>query len=179
MVFQALMLILVVLAQRHGATSTTIGVMLGIYSGGGLIGALAATKLHRHLKPKTVIIGVNWIWAALLPLFALTSSPVLLGAIGAACAFIGPLWNVVIITYVTVLVPNELLGRVTSAAMTLSWGVMPLASLSAGFLLTAIGPVSSVLVLAAVMLLTAVAATRSPSVRHAPPLPAPDKPEPS
>jgi MFS family permease len=170
MVFQALILILVVLAQQHGATSTTIGVMLGIYSGGGLIGALVASKLHRHLRPKTVIVGVNWIWAALLPLFALAENSLLMGVIGAASAFLGPLWNVVIITYVTVLVPNELLGRVTSAAMTLAWGVMPLASLGAGILLTAIGPVSSVLVLAAIMLVTAVVATASPAVRNAPPL---------
>lgn len=130
LVFQALILILVVLAQHHGATSTTIGTMLGIYSGGGLAGALAASRLHRHFTPKTVIVGVNWIWAALLPLFAFTSSPLLIGAVGAACAFVGPLWNVVIISYATVLVPNELLGRVTSAAMTLSWGVMPVASLA-------------------------------------------------
>ncbi|MGP4048547.1 transposase [Streptomyces sp. 2A115] len=61
-------------------------------------------------------------WVALLPLFALTSSPAQMAAIGAACAFIGTLWNAVIITYTTVLVPNELLGRVTSAAMTLSSG---------------------------------------------------------
>ncbi|WP_128379985.1 hypothetical protein [Streptomyces cavernae] len=52
LVFQALVLILVVLAQHQGATSTTIGMMLGIYSGGGLIGALAASRLHRHFKPK-------------------------------------------------------------------------------------------------------------------------------
>ncbi|WP_405623583.1 MFS transporter [Streptomyces sp. NBC_00076] len=175
MVFQALVLILVVLAQHQGATSTTIGMMLGIHSGGGLIGALAASRLHRHFKPKTVIVGANWIWAALLPLFALTSSPLLIGAIGAASAFIGPLWNVVIITYTTVLVPNELLGRVTSAAMTLSWGVMPLASLGAGYLLTAIGPTGSVFVLATVMLVTAVIASVSPAVRHAPPIPAHDK----
>ncbi|MFI0965888.1 hypothetical protein ACH4S8_31515 [Streptomyces sp. NPDC021080] len=55
--------------------------------------------------------------------------------------------------------------------MTLSWGVLPVASLGAGFLLTALGPVGSVLVLAAVMLATAVAATASPAVRRAPPLP--------
>ncbi|MFF8969973.1 MFS transporter [Streptomyces sp. NPDC014995] len=170
-VFQALTLILVVLARHHGATSTTIGIMLGIYSGGGLIGALAASKLHRHFTPRTVIVGVNWIWAALLPLFAFTSNPLLIGAIGAASAFVGPLWNVVIITYMTVLVPDGLLGRVTSAAMTLSWGVMPLASLGAGYLLTTLGPVGSVFVLATVMLVTAVVATASPTVRHAPPLP--------
>ncbi|WP_206300914.1 MFS transporter [Streptomyces populi] len=124
LVFQALILVLVVLAQHHGATSTTIGTMLGIYSGGGLIGAIAAGKFHHRFTPRTVIVGVNWIWAALLPLFALASNPLLIGAIGAACAFVGPLWNVVIISRTTLLVPNELLGRVTSAAMTLSWGVM-------------------------------------------------------
>ncbi|MCX5009229.1 MFS transporter [Streptomyces sp. NBC_00638] len=171
LVFQALVLILVVLARHHGATPGTIGTMLGIYSGGGLAGALAAGRLHRHFTPKTVILGVNWIWAALLPLFAFTSSPLLIGAIGAACAFVGPLWNVVIISYATLLVPDELLGRVNSAAMTLSWGVMPLASLGAGFLLTGLGPVGSLCVLATLMLVTAVAATASPAVRHAPPLP--------
>jgi hypothetical protein len=77
----------------------------------------------------------------------------------------------VIITYASVLVPNELLGRVTSAAMTLTWGVMPLAALGAGYLLTALGPTGSVYVLAAVMLATAITATASPAVRHAPPLP--------
>ncbi|MGW1029947.1 hypothetical protein ACWD4J_40870 [Streptomyces sp. NPDC002577] len=80
-----------------------------------------------------------------------------------------------IITYATVLVPNELLARVTSAAMTLSSGVMPLASLSAGYLLTALGPTGSVCVLSAVMLVTAVIATASPAVRHAPPLPVQEK----
>ncbi|MEQ4715939.1 MFS transporter [Nonomuraea sp. B19D2] len=52
LVFQALTLILVVLAQRQGASSATIGMMLGIYSGGGLIGALAASRLHRRFTPK-------------------------------------------------------------------------------------------------------------------------------
>ncbi|MFG2041572.1 MFS transporter [Dactylosporangium sp. NPDC048998] len=174
LVFQALILILVVLAQRQHATSATIGVMLGIYSGGGLIGALAASRLHRHVTPRAVIIGVNWIWAALLPLFTIAASPLQIGVIGAACAFIGPLWNVVIATYATVLVPNELLGRVTSAAMTLSWGVMPLASLGAGYLLAALGPTGAVWVLTAVMFIAAITATASPAVRRAPPLAAHD-----
>ncbi|MER6155268.1 MFS transporter [Streptomyces sp. NPDC001868] len=171
LIFHALVLILVVLARHHGATSASVGLMLGVYSGGGLLGALAATRLHRHLSPKAVIIGVNWVWTALLPLFALTADPLLLGAVGAACAFIGPLWNVVIITYLTVLVPDELLGRVTSAVMTLSYGVLPLASLGAGQLLTTLGPTDSVLVLTALSLVVAVTATASPAVRHAPPLP--------
>jgi MFS family permease len=175
LVFQALVLILVVLAQHRGATSTGIGVMLGIYSGGGLIGALAAARLHHHFTPKAVIIGINWIWAALLPLFAVATNPLQIGAIGAACAFIGPLLNVVLMSYAAVLVPNELLGRVMAAAMTLSWGVMPVASLGAGYLLTTHGPTGSIYVLTTVMLITAITATMSPAVRHAPPLPTHDK----
>ncbi|MFD7165278.1 MFS transporter [Streptomyces violascens] len=173
LVFQALVLTIVVLAQHRGSTPAAIGTMLGIYSGGGLIGALVADKAHRCFTPKMVIIGVNWIWAALLPLFLLTTDPLQIGAIGAATSFIGPVWNVVIFSYTALLVPNEILGRVTSAAMTLAWGVMPIGSLSAGLLLTTTGPTGAVLALSAIMVATAVGATISPAVRRAPPLIAP------
>ncbi|MFI9547699.1 hypothetical protein ACIHAR_27870 [Streptomyces sp. NPDC052016] len=76
-----------------------------------------------------------------------------------------------ITTYATVLVPDELLGRVTSAAMTLSSEVMPVASLGAGYLLTGVGPIGSV---TTVMLIAAIASSVSPDVRHAPPLPSHD-----
>ena len=176
LVFQALVLVIVVLAQRHGATAGGIGAMLGIYSGGGLLGALAASRLYRYFTPKTVIIGVNWYWAALLPLFLLTTNPLRIGMIGAAGAFIGPMWNVVIGSYTALLVPNELRGRVSSAAMTLSWGVMPIGSLGAGLMLTTVGPTGAVGVLVVIMFITAVAGTISPAIRHAPPLPADDPP---
>ncbi|MBY8882099.1 hypothetical protein [Actinacidiphila acidipaludis] len=56
-------------------------------------------------------------------------------------------------------------------------GVMPPASLGAGWLLTVAGARSSVLVLAAVMLGCAVAASLSPAVRRAPALPAAGPPD--
>jgi MFS family permease len=169
LVFQALVLILVVIAHDRGAPS--VGLMLGLYSAGGLAGALAATRLHRHLSARRVIVGVTWVWAALLPLFALATSPLQLGVIGAACAFAGPLWNVVLMTYAAVLVPNELLGRVMSAAMTVTWGVLPLASLLAGYLLSTLSAKGAIGVLAALMLAAAVVATAAPAIRDAPPLP--------
>lgn len=178
LVFQALILVIVVLAQRNGANPGAIGLMLGIYSGGGLLGALAAGRAHRYFTPKMVVIGINWIWAALLPLYLLTTDPVHIGLIGATTAFIGPLWNVVLVSYVALLVPNELLGRVTSASMTLSWGVMPIGSLGAGLVLTTAGPTGAVLALTAIMLVAAVGATISPAIRHAPPLPAHEAPQP-
>jgi predicted MFS family arabinose efflux permease len=168
LVFQALVLTLVVLAQRRGASPAGIGVMLGVYSAGGLAGALAAARLHRHFTPRAVIIGINWVWAALLPLFAFAGDPITIGLIGALCAFAGPLWNVVIFSLATLLVPNELLGRVMSAGATLTWGVMPVASLGTGFLLTVASPVATITVLAVIMLGAAFTATFSPSLATLP-----------
>jgi MFS family permease len=178
LIFQALALTLVILAQRLGASPGDIGLMFGIYGGGGFLGALAAGRLHSRFSPKAVIIGVNWVWAALLPLLAVAPSPLLLGLIAAGTAFVGPMWNVVLVTYLMTLVPNDLLGRVASATKTLSWGVLPLGSLSAGYLLSAIGPVRTVLVLTATMLAIAIAGTLSPAVRHAPALTAAPPPRP-
>jgi MFS family permease len=171
MVFQALILILMVLVRHDGGSSASIGLMLGIYGGGGLLGALVAGRLQRHVSAKTVIIGVNWLWAALLPLLLTTHSPILLGVIGGASAFVGPLWNVVMISYQMIMVPERMMGRVGSAVMTLVSGVMPVGSLAAGFLLSSVGPVRAVLALTAFMVATAVAGTVSPAIRHAPPLP--------
>ncbi|MEV6348179.1 hypothetical protein [Actinoplanes sp. NPDC051851] len=167
-VFQALGLTLVVLAQRHGTGPAGIGLMLGLYSGGGLAGAIAATRLHRHLTARTMVVGVNWVWAALLPALLVADGPVGIGLIGAACAFVGPLPGVVLMTYAGTLVPNELLGRVTSAAMTISWGVMPLASVAGGYALTRLGPVGTIGLLAVLMLAIAVAGTLTPSLRRLP-----------
>ena len=168
LVFEALALTLVVLAREHGTSSARIGLMFGIYGAGGVLGALVAPKLRPLLSPKTVIVAANWLWAGLLPLFLLTTNPLLLGTLGAASAFVGPLWNVVITTYLIMLVPDELRGRVTSAAMAMATSVLPLASALAGYSLAAFGPSWTLCAIALVMLATAVAGSLSPAIRRAP-----------
>ena len=168
LVFQALVLVLTVLVQRDGGDSGSIGLMLGIYGGGGFLGSPAAGWLQRRLSAKAVVIGANWVWAALFPLLLLADDPVVLGVIAGAGAFVGPLWNVVMMSYRLTLVPEELMGRVGSAVMTVVWGTLPLGSLLAGCLLTSFGPTTTLLVLTAFMLATAVAGTVTPAVRNAP-----------
>ncbi|MGA8113752.1 MAG: MFS transporter, partial [Actinocatenispora sp.] len=172
MVFQAQTLTVVVVARHQHASPATIGLVLGMSGGGGLLGALLAGKLHRLLPPRLVVIGVNWYWVVITPLLALAPSPPLVGLVAAASAFVGPLWNVVLGTYELTLVPPELLGRVQSAGMTVAWGVLPLGSLLGGFLLQSVGTTGTVLAMTGMLLVAAVAATVSPSVRHAPALPA-------
>lgn len=55
--------------------------------------------------------------------------------------------------------------------MTAAWGVLPLGSVLGGWLLDTTGVTGTVLAMAAVLLVTAAAATVSPAVRHAPALP--------
>ncbi|MGI8415827.1 MAG: MFS transporter [Nakamurella sp.] len=171
LVFQALVLVLLVLVRDHGSSSGAIGMMLGIYGGGGLLGALLAGRLQPHLRAKTVIIGANWIWVGLLVLMLTSRDPIVLGLLGGASAFLGPLWNVVMISYQLMIVPEHLMGRVGSAAMTLVGGIMPVGSLAAGILLSTLGPDWAIVVLAVFMCATAVAGTVSPAIRRAPELP--------
>ncbi len=167
-VFQALVLALIVLAQARGASPATIGVLLGLMGAGGLLGAFVAPGIRRRAGPRAVIIGVNWLWAALLPLFAVVPWPLAMGVLAGGLALAGPAWNVVLSDISLRLTPDELRGRVSGVQGLVAWGPIPLGSLLGGLLLQWIGGVPTVLVLAGVMALVAVAATVSPAVRHAP-----------
>lgn len=159
LIFQAQMLAVIVLAADLGAAPGLIGVVLGCWGAGGLLGAFVAPWLHPHIPPRAVVVGVNWIWVVLLPLLLLPDEPLLVGAVGAASAFVGPLWNVVIGTYFLDIVPGHLLGRVRAASTLLSAGALPLGSLAGGFLLEWYGATTTIWTLAAAMLAIAVAAT--------------------
>jgi predicted MFS family arabinose efflux permease len=167
-IFQALILTLIVLAQSRGASSTMIGIILGLMGAGGLLGALAAPWVQRRLSPAVVIIGANWVWAAFLPLFAVARWPLAIGVLAGVVAFVGPAWNVVLGSLSLRLTPDRLRGRVSGVQGLVAWGPIPLGSLVGGLLLQWLGGVPAVLVLAAGMVAVALAATLSRSVRHAP-----------
>lgn len=168
--FQALTLSIVVLVREHGAEPSQIGLMLAGFGAGGLLGAFAAPWLQPRLSPRQVVVGTNWVWAALLPPIVLVPHPYAIGALAGGMAFVGPLWNVVIGAYEIRLTPDALLGRVTSVVGLLAAGAMPLGSLLAGFLLDRIGTDATILALGLWMLGTAIAATLNRSIRAAPPL---------
>jgi predicted MFS family arabinose efflux permease len=150
--FQALVLVLIVSARRHGASSALIGLMLAGSGLGGLLGSLAAPTLQRRIDAKAIVVGANWIWAALMPAIAFVTNPYALGAIFAAMAFVGPLWNVIVGAYELALVPEPLLGRVMSVDNLIAFSALPLGSLAGGFLLEAFGARPTALTLAASLL---------------------------
>jgi predicted MFS family arabinose efflux permease len=108
-----------------------------------------------------------WLWAILLALIVAVRVPLWLCPIVAVFGFAGPGWNVSVQTYRMQITPNELLGRTSSVALQVAWGVIPLGSLLAGFLLQAISPSAVMAVIAAGMAVTAIAATVLAPVRDA------------
>jgi predicted MFS family arabinose efflux permease len=169
-VFAATTLVVIVIAKEHGASPGEIGLMLGGSGLGCLLGALAAPWVQRRLPAKGIVIGANWVWAAAYPLFAVVTSPYAIGAVFAFTAFVGPLWNVVIGAYELSLIPDRFLARVMSVDLLVAWGAIPLGSLGGGLAIEWLGGGNAALVLAAVMLATALVATVSPSIRGAPTL---------
>jgi MFS family permease len=168
LLFQALNLLVIVIAREHGASSTAIGLLLAGFGVGGVLGSLAAPWFQRRLPMKAIVIGANWVWALALPLVGLADNLVLLGAVLGLMAFVGPLWNVTIDVYRLLITPDELQGKVGSAISFLAWGAIPLGSLLAGYLLESVGSWTTTMVLSAAMILVACAASLSPAIRRAP-----------
>jgi predicted MFS family arabinose efflux permease len=166
--FQALTLAIVVLARDHGAGAGEIGLMLGGFGAGGLLGALAAPWLQPRLSPQLVVVGANWVWAALVPPLVLFPYPYAIGVLVGGMAFVGPLWNVLIGAHLIRLTPDAMLGRVSSVVGLFAVGTIPLGSFVSGLLLNQFGSDTTILVLGAWMLATALAATINRTVRQAP-----------
>ena len=167
MLLQVLTLGLIVLARQDRASPAEIGLIVGCMGAGGLVGAFAAPWFQRRVPAGITITGCMWIWTVLLVLIVLVRVPLWLCPVLAIFGFIGPSWNVSVQTYRMRITPNELLGRTSSVATQIGWGVIPLGSLLAGFLLQALSPDRVMTVVAAGMAVTAVAATALTPIRHA------------
>jgi MFS family permease len=164
---QVLTLGLIVLARHDGASPAQIGLIVGCMGAGGLVGAFVAPWVQRKVPAGLTITGVMWIWAFLVTLIVLVRAPLWLCPIVAVFGFAGPSWNVSVQAYRMQITPNELLGRTSSVALQVAWGVIPLGSLLAGFLLQAVSPSAAMTVVAAGMTVTAIAATALAPVRDA------------
>jgi len=166
LMFQALTLVLIVRAKQLGASSGTTGVMLGFMGLGGLAGALAAPWLQRQISPKAVAIGSSWIWMLMLAPMPFLPTAWAIGPFAGGMAFVGPVWNVVVVGYQYKVIPNELLGRIKSIVLLVSWGSIPFGSLLAAYLLHFSGAQGATVALVALTAVIAVIASASPSLRR-------------
>ena len=168
--FNALFLVLIVRAKELGASPGLIGAMLALAGAGALAGALVAPAVQRRIPAKVVILGSLWFWTAGAFVLVFMPNAISLGVAFGVIATTGPAFNVVLASYRYALVPDRLQGRVASVILLVAWGTIPLGSISAGFLLEAIGAVETMLVMAGVMLAVAIGASLTRTVRDVPPI---------
>ncbi len=166
MIESGYMLVVIILAERMGASSAVTGLVLGAGGVGSVVGAALSGPAMRRLTFGQIAMGVHWIWALLLPLYALAPNPLALAAITAAAYGITPVFFVAQYSYRLSNIPDELQGRVNGVFRLLLFGGQPLGLALAGLLSQVIGPVRTVLVFAALLALLALAITLSRELRH-------------
>jgi Transmembrane secretion effector len=167
LLIQVVVLGLIVLGRHDGASPAQIGIIVGCLGAGGIAGALAAPWFQRKIRAGLTITGCMWIWAVMLAVIAAVHAVLWLYPTVVVIGFVGPAWNVSAQTFRMKITPNEMMARTSSVSLQVAWGVIPLGSLLAGFLLQVLSPPAAMAVVAAGMAGTAVAATALAPVRNA------------
>jgi predicted MFS family arabinose efflux permease len=166
----ALYVVVIVLAKRHGASSTLVGGIVAFIGVGGPIGAMIAPWTSRRVSAHVAIGTTLSTMTLLLPLLLATKTPILLGLIYGAMFVAYPTWSSIHWAYFAVLVPDQLQGRVQSIATLLSLGPIPVGVLLVGIALQWLGTTPTILVMFAGMLAASLTALTSKQIRTAPPL---------
>jgi len=167
--------------QHLGLTATGVGLTLGIYGAGMIVGALLAPRLMRRLPFGTMIIlgPLAGLLAALIMLATLWMPS---GILACASFFLfgaGPiLWTITTTTLRQVVTPLAMLGRVSALVMTATFGARPIGA-AIGALLAARAGVGACLALSAAGFAVQLAVIMlSPAARlTALPAGTPDEPE--
>ena len=142
--------IFVLFAQEElGLSERGYGVLLTVFAVGALVGMATSSFLRRALGTGRVVALVLGVQAAstlatgLFPVVAVA-------AVGAAVAGAsGGIWNVATISLRQRIVPDALLGRVTSAYRLVGLGAMPVGAAAGGLVASAYGLPATFLVSAA------------------------------
>jgi MFS family permease len=161
------MLVVIILAQRMDASPAAIGLVLGAGGVGSVVGAVLSGPAMRRLTFGQIAMGVHWIWVLLLPLYAIAPTPLALAAITAAAYGVTPIFFVTQYSYRLARIPNELQGRVNGVFRLFQFVGQPLGLALAGLLSQFIGPVNTVLVFAALLLVLALSITLNRELRRA------------
>jgi MFS family permease len=164
-VTQAMILIMIFVAEAAGASSAAIGLMLACAGLGGLVGALLTPLVRRALSANAIVIGVTWVWVLVLPFMAVVRYPLALGGLAAVIAFGYPAWNATTIARRLELIPENLLGRAQSFHRLVGASTVPLGALLGGVLYERFGVVVCLAAFTAVMFVVALAASVNRALR--------------
>ena len=152
-------LILIVIAQKLGATPLTIGLLTATGGAGGLVGSLLAVPLQKRFRFGPLMIGAAWVWALTWLLYAFAPNLIVLGIVNAASFVVVPVYLGTQYAYRLGQIPDHLQGRVNSVFRLIAFGSGPLGLAVTGVLLQRLGPVWAIWITFAPQLALSLAAT--------------------
>jgi predicted MFS family arabinose efflux permease len=151
-VFTAAYYFVLIAARTHGASPASVGLMLSLASGCGLVGALVTPWLLRRVSARRLVVGCSLAMVVLVAPLGAVRSVWAYGALFGAAVFVGPVLSVLFQTRAIALVPPELQGRTGAALESAVNAVQLLAPVTAGLLTALLTPVAVALLLAALLL---------------------------
>jgi predicted MFS family arabinose efflux permease len=160
-------LIIIIIAQLHHASDSTIGLIFGIGGAGTILGSLLVGSVLKRLSFAQIIVGMLWLTALFWLTLVALPGPLLLGLITAALFFMIPFYNTAYVSYRLALTPDALRGRVNSVARLIANGLAPLGLAFTGFMLQAVGPQFILLLLVGLQAGLALVATLNTAIRQA------------
>jgi MFS family permease len=169
LVFPGLLLVIVVVGTGQGLTGGEIGLLTAVLGAFLLVGSALSAFSRRTFSVRTILLMELWTWTGCVVFLIWPSVYVLTVSILPTMLAV-PSTDSVVHGYRTAMTPDRLIGRVDSAARTISLLASPLGPLLAGFLLSATSDLATVAVFAGFGLVLALWGTLSPSIRDAPSL---------
>jgi MFS family permease len=160
-------LIVIIVAQQHGASDALIGLIFACGGIGAILGSLLAPFTQRFLTVGWAIVLVRWLFALLWPCYALVGQPLLLGVVEFGIGFADPLEDVPYFSYRMAIIPDELRGRVISACRLFTAVSNPFGQFLTGLLLERYGATPTILIGWIVFLFVALAMTLYKPLRTA------------
>lgn len=162
-------LAVIVLARRHGLSSSVIGGFVALLGASTLLGSLATPAVRRVLPMHAIVLSEFWAAFGYIAFLVWPNVYVLAGVL-AAQAFCFPNTDSAVMAYNYALIPDRLLGRALSVSDTLRVVGAPFGPLAAGLLLDSVSPRVTIAVLMAATVSITLPATLSSSIREIPPL---------
>lgn len=165
MAITGIMFTIIITLQEHRTPPTVIGTAESVLAIGGLLGAFAAPALQRWLPLPVLIRAICWTAAALMAVSAVLTDTLAAAVPLGLAVFLGPACNAALFGYQAAITPDRLQGRVVSVVFLVGTSVSAAAPALAGLLITVYGSRTAILVFAATVVGSAVAATVGSGIR--------------
>lgn len=164
---QGYVLVVIVVAERMRASSTTIGLIFAFAGAAGIVTSLLAAPVQRQLGFRRVTIIVHWLWAGFVALFVIAPNPLALAIVTALAFAVTPFYGVAQFSYRLSVIPDALQGRVNSVFRLALYSAPVIGQPLAGILLQVVGPTATIWIFAVMGAAIAVSATVNPHLGRA------------